>query len=77
MRPDDSIMAKEADKEVKAAQDYIRKLNIVSTKGPQANAPTDFIEEKADPQVSLITLQLSTSQFTIVCRYFYHIHRYH
>lgn len=45
-------MAKEADKEVKSAQEYIRKLNIVSTKGPQANAPTDFIEEKADPQVS-------------------------
>ncbi|XP_026326436.1 THO complex subunit 2 isoform X2 [Hyposmocoma kahamanoa] len=50
LRPDDSIMAKEADKEVKSAQEYIRKLNIVSTKGPQANAPTDFIEEKADPQ---------------------------
>lgn len=44
-------MAKEADKEVKAAQEYIRKLSIVSTKGPQANAPTEFIEEKADPQV--------------------------
>lgn len=54
MRPDDSIMAKEADKEVKSAQEYIRKLNIVSTKGPQANAPTDFIEEKADPQVSYL-----------------------
>lgn len=44
-------MAKEADKEVKAAQDYIRRLNIVSTKGPQANGPTEFIEERADPQV--------------------------
>lgn len=45
-------MAKEADKEFKAVQDYIRKINIVSTKGPQANAPTEFVEEKADPQVS-------------------------
>ncbi|CAH2979751.1 unnamed protein product [Chilo suppressalis] len=50
LRPDDLIMAKEAEKEVKAAQDYIRKLNIVSTKGPQTNGPTEFIEEKADPQ---------------------------
>ncbi|XP_072941770.1 THO complex subunit 2 isoform X2 [Epargyreus clarus] len=50
LRPDDSIMAKEADKELKLVQDYIRKLNIVSTKGPQANGPTEFIEEKADPQ---------------------------
>ncbi|KAL4708772.1 hypothetical protein ACJJTC_011736 [Scirpophaga incertulas] len=50
LRPDDLIMAKEADREVKAAQDYIRKLNIVSTKGPPANAPTEFVEEKADPQ---------------------------
>ncbi|KAJ2950525.1 hypothetical protein O0L34_g8768 [Tuta absoluta] len=50
LRPDDSIMAKEADKEIRAAQDYIRKLSIVSTKGPQANAPAEFIEEKADPQ---------------------------
>ncbi|XP_041973437.1 THO complex subunit 2 isoform X2 [Aricia agestis] len=50
LRPDDSIMAKEADKELKAVQEYIRKLNIVSTKGPQANGPTEFIEEKADPQ---------------------------
>ncbi|CAH0721695.1 unnamed protein product, partial [Brenthis ino] len=50
LRPDDSIMAKEADKELKAVQDYIRKLNIVSTKGPQSNAPAEFIEEKSDPQ---------------------------
>lgn len=45
-------MAKEADKELKVAQDYIRKLSIVCTKGPQSNGPTEFIEEKADPQVS-------------------------
>lgn len=51
LRPDDLIMTKEADKDVKSAQDYIRRLNIVSTKGPQANGPTEFIEEKADPQV--------------------------
>ncbi|KAG7305730.1 hypothetical protein JYU34_009854 [Plutella xylostella] len=51
LRPDDLVMAKEADKEFKAAQDYIRRINIVSTKGPQANAPMEFIEEKADPQV--------------------------
>ncbi|XP_013175234.1 PREDICTED: THO complex subunit 2 isoform X1 [Papilio xuthus] len=50
LRPDDTIMAKEAEKEIKSVQDYIRKLSIVSTKGPQANGPTDFIEEKADPQ---------------------------
>ncbi|XP_049865529.1 THO complex subunit 2 isoform X2 [Pectinophora gossypiella] len=50
LRPDDSIMAKEADKEIKAAQDYIRRLNIVSTKGPQVNGPAEYIEEKADPQ---------------------------
>ncbi|XP_048481158.1 THO complex subunit 2 isoform X2 [Plutella xylostella] len=50
LRPDDLVMAKEADKEFKAAQDYIRRINIVSTKGPQANAPMEFIEEKADPQ---------------------------
>ncbi|XP_064073482.1 THO complex subunit 2 isoform X3 [Vanessa tameamea] len=50
LRPDDTLMAKEADKELKAIQDYIRKLNIVSTKGPQSNAPAEFIEEKADPQ---------------------------
>ncbi|XP_013185845.1 THO complex subunit 2 isoform X2 [Amyelois transitella] len=50
LRPDNFLMAKEADKEFKAAQDYIRKLNIVSTKGPQANGPTEFVEEKADPQ---------------------------
>ncbi|XP_013134643.1 PREDICTED: THO complex subunit 2 [Papilio polytes] len=50
LRPDDIIMAKEAEKEVKSVQDYIRKLSIVSTKGPQANGSTDFIEEKADPQ---------------------------
>lgn len=53
-------MAKEADKEVKSAQEYIRKLNIVSTKGPQANAPTDFIEEKADPQVSYFLTNYSS-----------------
>lgn len=47
-------MAKEADKEFKTVQDYIRKLNIVSTKGPQANGPTEFVEEKADPQVFMI-----------------------
>lgn len=51
LRPDDSIMAKTAEKEIKVVQDYIRKLSIVSTKGPQANAPTEFVEEKADPQV--------------------------
>lgn len=51
LRPDDSIMAKTAEKEIKAVQDYIRKLSIVSTKGPQANAPMEFLEEKADPQV--------------------------
>ncbi|KPJ16941.1 THO complex subunit 2 [Papilio machaon] len=50
LRPDDTIMAKEAEKEIKSVQDYIRKLSIVSTKGPQANGSTDFIEEKADPQ---------------------------
>lgn len=50
-------MAKEADKELKAVQDYIRKINIVSTKGPQSNAPAEFIEEKSDPQVSFL-LQL-------------------
>lgn len=50
LRPDDSIMAKEADKELKAVQEYIRKLNVVSTKGPQANTATEFIEEKSDPQ---------------------------
>ncbi|XP_052738245.1 THO complex subunit 2 isoform X1 [Bicyclus anynana] len=50
LRPDDTIMAKEADKEHKAVQDFIRKINIVSTKGPQSNAPAEFIEEKADPQ---------------------------
>lgn len=47
-------MAKEADKEIKAAQDFIRKINIVSTKGPQANAPPEFVEEKVDPQVSCL-----------------------
>ncbi|CAH2091992.1 unnamed protein product [Euphydryas editha] len=50
LRPDDTIMAKEAEKELKAIQDYIRKLSIVSTKGPQSNAPAEFIEEKTDPQ---------------------------
>ncbi|XP_063616072.1 THO complex subunit 2 [Cydia splendana] len=50
LRPDDTIMAKEADKEFKAVQEYIRKINIVSTKGPQANAPTEFVEDKFDPQ---------------------------
>ncbi|XP_075972929.1 THO complex subunit 2-like protein isoform X2 [Anticarsia gemmatalis] len=50
LRPDDTIMAKEAEKELKTVQDYIRKLSIVSTKGPQANGPTEFVEEKADPQ---------------------------
>ncbi|XP_063823392.1 THO complex subunit 2 [Ostrinia nubilalis] len=50
LRPDDLLMAKEAEKEFKTVQDYIRKLNIVSTKGPQANGPTEFVEEKADPQ---------------------------
>lgn len=54
LRPDDSIMAKSAEKEIKAVQDYIRKLSIVSTKGPQANAPTEFLEEKADPQVIIL-----------------------
>lgn len=44
-------MAREAEKEHKAVQDFIRKINIVSTKGPQSNAPAEFIEEKADPQV--------------------------
>lgn len=48
-------MAKDRDKELKAAHDYIRKLNIVSTKGPQANAPAEFVEEKADPQVFILT----------------------
>lgn len=52
-------MAKEADKELKTVQDYIRKLSIVSTKGPQANGPTEYVEEKADPQVRLITLNIS------------------
>lgn len=51
-------MAKEAEKEVKIVQDYIRKLSIVSTKGPQANAPTEFVEEKADPQVSALCFSL-------------------
>ncbi|XP_045763498.1 THO complex subunit 2 isoform X4 [Maniola jurtina] len=50
LRPDDTIMAREAEKEHKAVQDFIRKINIVSTKGPQSNAPAEFIEEKADPQ---------------------------
>ncbi|XP_053599966.1 THO complex subunit 2 [Plodia interpunctella] len=50
LRPDNILMAKEADKEFKAVQDYIKKLNIVSTKGPQANGPTELIEEKTDPQ---------------------------
>ncbi|XP_026748281.2 THO complex subunit 2 isoform X1 [Galleria mellonella] len=50
LRPDDTIMAKEADKELKSVQDYIRKLSIVSTKGPQTNGPTEFVEEKSDPQ---------------------------
>ncbi|XP_012547253.2 THO complex subunit 2 isoform X1 [Bombyx mori] len=50
LRPDDVIIAKQADKEIKAVQEYIRKINIVSTKGPQTNAPTEFIEDKADPQ---------------------------
>lgn len=50
LRPDDTIMAKEAEKELKTVQDYIRKLSIVSTKGPQANGTTEFVEEKADPQ---------------------------
>ncbi|XP_045527093.1 THO complex subunit 2 isoform X1 [Pieris brassicae] len=50
LRPDDIIMAKEADKELKSVQDFLRKLNIVSTKGPQANGATEFIEEKSDPQ---------------------------
>ncbi|XP_068627551.1 THO complex subunit 2 [Battus philenor] len=50
LRPDDAIMAREAEKEVKSVQDYIRKLSIVSTKGPQTNGATEFIEEKADPQ---------------------------
>lgn len=44
-------MAKEAEKEVKSIQDYIRKLSIVSTKGPQTNGATEFVEEKTDPQV--------------------------
>lgn len=44
-------MAKEAEKELKTVQDYIRKLSIVSTKGPQTNGPTEYVEEKADPQV--------------------------
>lgn len=45
-------MAKEAEKEVKSVQDYIRKLSIVSTKGPQTNnGATEFVEEKTDPQV--------------------------
>ncbi|VVC89140.1 unnamed protein product [Leptidea sinapis] len=50
LRPDDTIMAKETDREIKLIQDFIRKLNIVSTKGPQANCPTEFVEEKPDPQ---------------------------
>ncbi|GBP63211.1 THO complex subunit 2 [Eumeta japonica] len=50
LRPDDSIMAREAEKEVKAAQEYIRRLNVISTKGPQTNGPTEIIEEKTDPQ---------------------------
>ncbi|KAH9641004.1 hypothetical protein HF086_015100 [Spodoptera exigua] len=50
LRPDDSIMAKEADKELKTVQDYIRKLSIVSTKGPQVNGATEYVEEKSDPQ---------------------------
>ncbi|XP_022828903.1 THO complex subunit 2 isoform X1 [Spodoptera litura] len=50
LRPDDSIMAKEADKELKTVQDYIRKLSIVSTKGPQANGAAEYVEEKSDPQ---------------------------
>lgn len=49
-------MAKEADKELKSVQDYLRKLNIVSTKGPQTNGSTEFIEEKADPQVNISLL---------------------
>lgn len=58
LRPDDSIMAKTAEKEIIAVQDYIRKLSIVSTKGPQANAPTEFLEEKTDPQVMVVQSQL-------------------
>lgn len=46
-------MAREADKELKAVQDYIRKLSIVSTKGPQTNGPTEYVEDKSDPQVYL------------------------
>lgn len=50
LRPDDNIIAKEAEKELKTVQEYIRKLSIVSTKGPQANGSTEPVEEKADPQ---------------------------
>lgn len=47
-------MAKEADKELKTVQDYIRKLSIVSTKGPQVNGAAEYVEEKSDPQVHIL-----------------------
>ncbi|KAG6465042.1 hypothetical protein O3G_MSEX014901 [Manduca sexta] len=60
LRPDDTIMAKEAEKELKTVQDYIRKLNIVSTKGPQAN-PIEYMEEKVDLQ------EYWTNQKLVLC----------
>ncbi|XP_045492361.1 THO complex subunit 2 [Colias croceus] len=68
LRPDDLIMAKEADKELKLVQEYIRKLNIVSTKGPPANGANDFIEDKADPQEYWANQKLVLSEALIrVC----------
>lgn len=73
LRPDDTVMAKEADKEFKAVQDYIRRLNIVSTKGPQSNAPAEFIEEKADPQVHKKIKMLFLSVFLLHANNYYKI----
>lgn len=59
-------MAKEADKELKTVQEYVRKLSIVSTKGPQANGPTEYVEEKADPQVHFLTQSTCSKLLNVV-----------
>lgn len=56
MTPDDKVIHKEWEKDMKEAKEYVRKLSIISTKDKDKEEP---VEEKENVQEKVIELDCS------------------
>jgi hypothetical protein len=71
LTPDDKIIHKEWEKDMKEAKEYVRKLSIISTKEKDKEEP---VEEKENVQEKVHELYCSNAESYVYFMPVYHCH---